>query len=339
MKVVYLLNGASLFGGVKVVLQQAEALRALGVAAEVVSPDPAPDWFPGARSFYRQVRELVPEEVGPCDVAVGTIWFTIPAARACSARLVAHLCQCYEALFDGVRERWAEIEAIYRLPTLKLAVSPHLAELIERRTGQPAHWIPQAFDPRAFSPPTAERAPDGMLRVLVAGSWDLPIKGLHWGLPALRPLAAEGWLTLVRLGLEAHPAELALWPEAEWHLAVPPAEVPEIVRGVDAFLGLSDEVEGFGLPALEAMGCARPCLLTDIGASRALDPRQQASLRYPVGDGEAMRAAVQRLRADPGLRAALGRRGRAIAEQFTTERTARALIAAFEAGLAGAATR
>lgn len=333
MRVVYLLNGSALSGGVKVVCQHARGLRRLGVDVEVLSPEPPSAWFPGAEAFMRRVDRLEPGTVGSADVVVGTMWFTVPVAAAVPAAVPAHLCQCYESLWEGLADRREEIDAVYRLPTTKLAVSPHLVELIRDRFGQRVEWIPQAFEPDVFTPPPEERPDDGTLRVLVVGQWDLSVKGVPWGLEAMAPLAQEGWLRLVRLSPDAPPAELAAWPDAERHVALPPAEVPAIVRAADVFVGLSDEVEGFGLPALEAMGCGRPCVLTDIGATRALDPGDDASLKVPVGDGGALRGALRRLRDDPALRRRLGAEGRDIAKKFTEDRTARALAAAFEGAL------
>jgi len=45
MNIAYLLESTGLFGGVKVVLQQADALARRGHRVTVVSPEPAPEWF------------------------------------------------------------------------------------------------------------------------------------------------------------------------------------------------------------------------------------------------------------------------------------------------------
>jgi glycosyltransferase involved in cell wall biosynthesis len=333
MRVVYLLNGSALSGGVKVVYQQARALRRLGVEVEVLTPEPPSPWFPGAKAFTRQVESLEPAEVGRAEVVIGTMWHTVPVAAAIEGAVSAHLCQCYEAMWEGLADRREEIDSIYELPTLKLAVSPHLAQLIRERFRQRSVWIPQVFEPEVFCPPEDDRREDGTLRVLVAGQWDLSVKGVEWGLEAMKPLVEEGWLRLVRLSPDYPPSEIGAFPDAERHVGVPPAEVPGIVQNVDAYVGLSDEVEGFGLPALEAMGCARPCVLTDIGATRALDPFGRASIKIPHGGGKALRAALRRLRDDRDLRQKLGRGGRLIAEGYSEERTARALLAAFERAL------
>ena len=318
----------------RVVFEHAAILRRLGHDAEVVSPEPPAAWAPESRAFYRQVPDLDPDRIGPADVAVGTIFFTVPVAMAVRGAASFHLCQGYEGLYEPARDRWPEIEATYALPARKLVVSPHLAELIARRFGQRATWIPQPLDATAFAPAASPRPDDGTFRLLLTGQWDVPVKGIAWAFEALRPLREElPGLTVVRLSQDAPTAEVEAWPDAERHVALPPSHVPDLFRSVDLFVGPSSEVEGFGLPTLEAMACAIPCVVTDIGAVRGLDPESRASLRIPFGDGEALRASVRRLASDPDLRARLGRNGRQIAGAFTPARTGAALVEAFRAAL------
>ena len=336
MKVVYVLNGTALYGGVKVVFQHAESLRRLGVDAEVVSPEPPPDWFPAAAAFYRQLPDLTPEAIGPADIAVGTIYYTVPIAERVPGAVAAHLCQCWEAGYEPIREEWPRIEEIYRRATVKLAVSPHLAELIERKYGQPCTWIPQPLQTDIFSPGAMRE--HNTFRVLVSGRWDLDVKGVERAMRALRTLVEEEpHLELVRLTQAVFDEERAFWPEAEYHAAIAPSTVPELMRNIDAYVGLSTDVEGFGLPTLEAMSCARPAVVSDISAHRALDPHTAATIRVPADDAEALRAAVRRLRDDPAFRARLGREGRRIAENYSEERTGRMLKEVFDRVLAGTA--
>ena len=312
--------------------QHARALRALGVEVTVHSPDPCPDWFDGVRAFYRQVPALERRSLPRVEVAVGTLAPTVAPAVEIAERLACHLCQGYEPGHDTLSraERDAMQEA-YELPARKLVVSPHLARTLRDRHDVEACWIPQPFEPELFRPPERERVDDGRLRVLVTGHWELEVKGVSWCLRALRPLFEQsgGRLELVRLSLDADAEELAFWPEAERRRHVPPAEVPALIRSVDLCIGPSSPLEGFGLLALEAMGCARPCVLTDIPSHRDLDPDDRASIKVPFGDGEALRGAVERLWRDRNLRRRLGRAGRAIAETYTERRTGEALMHAF----------
>lgn len=309
--------------------QHARGLRRLGADVTVHSPDSCPDWFDGAGGFYRQVPALAPEFLPRVEVAVGTLAPTVAPAVEIADRLACHLCQGYEPGHDTLppAEREA-MRAAYDLPALKLVVSPHLVRTLRERHGVEARWIPQPFEPDLFRPPERERPDDGRLRVLVSGHWGLEVKGVAWCLRALRPLfeASGGRLDLVRLSLDADEEELAFWPEAERHRHVAPSDVPALIQGVDLCIGPSSPLEGFGLIALEAMGCARPCVLTDIPSHRDLDPEGRASIKAPFGDAGALRGAVERLWGDRDLRRRLGKAGRAIAGTYTERRTAEALM-------------
>ncbi len=304
----------------------------MGVEVTVHSPDPCPDWFDGADAFYRQVEALDRQSLPRVEVAVGTLAPTVAPAVEIAERLACHLCQGYEPGHDTLEPAGREaMRAAYDLPALKLVVSPHLVRTLRDRHGVEARWIPQPFEPDLFRPPARERADDGRLRVLVSGHWELEVKGVAWCLRALRPLfeSTDGGIEIVRLSLDADKEELAFWPEADRRRHVPPAEVPALIQGVDLCIGPSSPLEGFGLLALEAMGCARPCVLTDIPSHRDLDPEDRASIKVPFGDGEALRGAVERLWRDRSLRRRLGRAGRAIAETYTECRTGEALMRAF----------
>ncbi len=317
--------------------QHARALRRLGVEVTVHSPDPCPDWFDGAGAFYRQVPALEGRFLPRVEVAVGTLAPTVAPAIEIAERLACHLCQGYEPGHDTLAPVPREaMRAAYDLPALKLVVSPHLVRTLRDRHGVAARWIPQPFEPELFRPPERERADDGRLRVLVSGHWALEVKGVAWCLRALRPLFEQsgGRLELVRLSLDADEEELTLWPEADRRRHVPPADVPALFRGVDLGIGPSSPLEGFGLIALEAMGCGRACVLTDIPSHRDLDPEGRASIKVPFGDAEALRSAVERLWRDRELRRRLGAGGRSIAETYTERRTAEALMRAFRHGLA-----
>ncbi len=265
-------------------------------------------------------------------MAVGTLATTVAAALEIAERLACHLCQGYEPGHGTLPRLQREaMRAAYDLPALKLVVSPHLARTLRDRHSVEARWIPQPFEPHLFCPPERERADDGRLRVLVSGHWELEVKGVAWCLRALRPLFEQtgGRIELVRLSLDANEEELALWPEADRRRHLPPAAVPALFQGVDLCIGPSSPLEGFGLVALEAMGCGRACVLTDIPSHRDLDPDDRGSLKVPHGEGKALREAVERLWLDRALRRRLGAGGRAIAETFTEQRTAEALVRAF----------
>src|SRR5271154_3534585 len=131
MRIAYLLESGELFGGAKVILMHAEALARRGHEATVVSPRPAPDWYPLVGARFEQAPFAESPALANADVAVATFFRTVPPALAAARGPVFHLCQGYEGEIAFYRDLQGDIEDIYRLPTRKLAVSRVLADRLE----------------------------------------------------------------------------------------------------------------------------------------------------------------------------------------------------------------
>jgi glycosyltransferase involved in cell wall biosynthesis len=92
--------------------------------------------------------------------------------------------------------------------------------------------------------------------------------------------------------------------------------------------------EGFGVVCAEAMAYGRPVVAGDVGGLRDLVRNEETGLLVPPGDVGALRAALQRLLADPDLRRRFGEAGRArIAEHFTWQRFGDETLRAYEDAL------
>lgn len=68
--------------------------------------------------------------------------------------------------------------------------------------------------------------------------------------------------------------------------------------------------EAFGLVMLQAQACARPVICSDLPGLTTVDRHGQTGLVTPVGDADALAQAINRLLADPALRAQMGTTGR-----------------------------
>jgi glycosyltransferase involved in cell wall biosynthesis len=108
---------------------------------------------------------------------------------------------------------------------------------------------------------------------------------------------------------------------------VPDEDLPTLYSGATCFVYPSF-FEGFGLPPLEAMQCGTPVIAGD-----------RTSLPEVVGDAailvdpysvEAIAAALEKVLADPRLRADLRQRGLERAKSFSWDRTARQTLDIFE---------
>jgi glycosyltransferase involved in cell wall biosynthesis len=88
--------------------------------------------------------------------------------------------------------------------------------------------------------------------------------------------------------------------------------------------------EGFGVACLEAMAHARPVVATDVGGLRDLVVDGETGLVVPPRRPDALRAALERLLADPDLRRRLGTTGRLRAqERFSWDAVTDSTISAY----------
>jgi glycosyltransferase involved in cell wall biosynthesis len=345
MRIAYLLDSTELSGGVFVALLQAEALSRRGHRVAVVSPGPEPRWFPLSlsrarfeRSSFADSRELVSAEV-----RVATFWTTVEPALAGAPGPVFHLSQGYEAAFSFYAGQRDEIEAAYRLPTRKLAISETLAARLQAAGHGPVENVGQAFDPAPFFPrpePRHRTSAEPPI-VLVVGPCAADVKGIRVAYAGLSAWRRDGGAFRLRRAATEPPTEEERSGGLvdEYHRAVPPERMPFLYRDSDLFIAPSRAEEGFGLPVLEALASGLPCLLSDTPGHREM-ARESASY-FADGDPEALAAAIPAL-LTPEARARARTQGPPAAARFdpdkVAERLERAFARALEHGAAGTST-
>ncbi len=334
LRVAYLLESTDLSGGVKVVLLQAEALARRGHKVTVICPESAPQWFSLRRARFERSSFRDSRELARADVRIATFWTTVAPALAGANGPVFHLCQGYEGDFSFYAHRREAIEAAYRAPTLKLAVSETLAERLRQRGFGPAANVGQAFDKEGFFPaPEDQRnGREGPPVVLLVGPYEADVKGIDVAFAGLLRWRERGGVFRVRR-VSTRPvteAERASGLVDEYHLFLSPERMPFAYRSSDLFIGPSRPEEGFGLPALEALACGIPCLLSDTPGHREI--AGDAASYFRQGDVEALAEALPLLTTEQARQRAR-REGPARAARFDTESVAsnleRAFLAAF----------
>jgi glycosyltransferase involved in cell wall biosynthesis len=108
-------------------------------------------------------------------------------------------------------------------------------------------------------------------------------------------------------------------------------DVPAAMRGLDIVVHASTEPEPFGLVILQAMACARPVIVTAVGGACELIAPEETALAVPAGGSAALARAIERLAADPALRARLGEAARANAERrFSRTRLAGVVLRLYD---------
>ncbi len=127
-------------------------------------------------------------------------------------------------------------------------------------------------------------------------------------------------------------AELGLEEEVHFPGFIAEADLPALYSAA-AFFAYPSLYEGFGLPILEALACGTPVLAGD--NSSLPEAGGPGALYVDATEVEAIAEGLVRLATDPELRAELATRGQAHAREFTWERSARQLMAAYERALVG----
>jgi glycosyltransferase involved in cell wall biosynthesis len=102
---------------------------------------------------------------------------------------------------------------------------------------------------------------------------------------------------------------------------VGPEALSALLGGALALVAPS-RLEGFGLPAVEALAHGTPVITSDLEPVREV--LGDAALYVPPQDADALAAALLTLEADGALRASLAARGRAVVAGLSWERTAHA---------------
>jgi len=146
---------------------------------------------------------------------------------------------------------------------------------------------------------------------------------------AVGALARDGLPhTLVVVGNEPGIETSGGFPGRVRHLAgIGNGEVAALMAGADAFC-LPSFFEGFGLPALEAMACGAPVVVSDRGA---LPEVVGDAGRIVEPNAAAIEAALRGIVTNPVQAQRLGQAGIARASEFTWERSARGWLDALEA--------
>lgn len=317
----YLLESTDLWGGVKIVFEQAEQLAARGFDVTVLSKGGPPDWY-DLQVPFRTVPDFNGRHLPQADLYIGTFWTTVAAAHDTGMGIGAHLVQGYEGNHPASGPQLHHIEFVYGLKTVKLAISPQLADLVEERFDQPCRQVRNGIDTSVFHP-DGRRDSAERLRVAVSGPFQVEGKGLPVALAALARLRAEGVpLDVVRISQLPQPAEeRALCPADEYHEGVSPDEVADVLRSCDLFVSAAGAAEGFGLPAMEALACGCAAVLSDIpayhGFARALGGFEPYARFAASDDVDGFAAALGDLASDADARARLAAAGTALGRRYS----------------------
>ena len=291
-----------------------------------------------AAELYRVIRRERPDIVHTHNPKPG--WYGRPMARLAG---VPAVCNTVHGLYATVDDPWLRRALVYALERVAAACSD--AELVQnpedvetlRRLRVPARKLATLgngidltrFDPGIIDPAAVAACRDGFgagpdtvvvgavgrlvwekgLREVFAAASDLRRDHPEVLVVVIGPLDPEKGDGLTDADLERITGESGV------HFAGERRDIEVVYAALDAYV-LASHREGFPRSAMEASAMGTPVIATDIRGCRQVVDDERTGLLFPVGDADALAAAVRRLAIDRDLRRRLGAgaRAKAVAE-------------------------
>ncbi len=323
--IIYILEATSICGGVKVVFEQARELKKRGLDIKIASKGPYPAWLDFSVPFKQVscIEEIFKENA----IFILTFFNHILKAKAWGVldRCI-HLCQGYEGDYEEARPFLKKIEEAYKIPVLRVTVSPRLARYLHLKFGINVLSVGQAIDHSVFYP---EKHPhfSPPFKILIMGSFTNSVKRLKDALAAATLVKNKLPVRLIRISLsETKKEEMRLYPIDEYYQYLKPQQVADIMRNAHALIMSSGPGEGFGLPVIEAMACGLPVIMTDIDSFREITANKYPISLAPVGDINTMASFLEKLLTDANLFFNARKSGIEIASAYTYNRVGEKLI-------------
>ncbi len=254
----------------------------------------------GVRDVTREVPRIDARTVPEGDVVVATSWETAEWVAALPARCgrPVYFLQDYEAWEPHLEAR---VDATWRLPFTRVAVSRWLVELGRTRFGLECRGpVGNGVEWPRFARRTPRIAGPITVGAVYHPSWGKGFDVLRDALFAIAAACPEARFLV--FGRTRPHVALPAGTEYVWTPA--PDEVPSLFARMDVFLHTSRR-EGWGLPPMEAMAAGCALVTTPTGGVPEFADETSAVF-VPVGDAPATAAAAIALVRDSARRTALG---------------------------------
>jgi GT2 family glycosyltransferase/glycosyltransferase involved in cell wall biosynthesis len=352
-RILFLLPVAGGGGGCHSVVQEAAAMRQLGVDAKIAIRRQNLDRF---LATYRGVPDHdtlfepysgdeILELAGGYSVVVATIFKSVALLRrivlAHPAVLPAYYVQDYEPIFfdKGTAEHEEALASYTLVPgALLFAKTQWLVDVVRDRHGVHVEKVVPSLDHAVYRPVPRPAAPGLPVRICAMVRPSTPRRAAPRTMRVLKAIKERyGDLVSVHIFGSANddPAFLPLANllVGQNHGVLDREGVAAVLANNEIFVDLSD-YQAFGRTGLEAMACGCAVVNPLEGGAAEYCVDGENSLLVDTTDEEACVAAIGRLVEDEGLRKRLAAEGQRTAQRYTPLRAAESELAVFRAGVA-----
>ncbi|WP_291322884.1 glycosyltransferase family 4 protein [Desulfonatronospira sp.] len=329
LSIAFLLESTVLCGGVKVVFNLAAALSERGHLVRIISNEPFPDWSVNRLNFSANDPFDKSASAG-FDLAVATTYRLAQAHfKDTGPGKLLHLVQGFEGDYQECRAFLGDINRAYQLQIPKITISRDLAQRLSGRYPENIFLpVGQGLENDFFYPSRnwEQKVLKDPSALFLVGPFDVSIKQIELGLKAYDlSLRKFPDLKLVRIStVDTRLREEAIVGRiSEYHVHIQPKMIGDIFRRNNGLLlAPSSHGEGFGLPALEAMACAVPVVMSDIPSFRSFAQPQDYARFVRHDDPEDMALGICELMADMEKRRYLMQRGLQVSRNYCFKRMA-----------------
>jgi glycosyltransferase involved in cell wall biosynthesis len=291
LKIVFVVAGLGISGGLLVIIRHAESLMRLGHDVYILNKGPKSklsDWIGNTSLKIIDLDEKSSVRLfDKIDIAVATFWTTLETVLLMNAHRKIYFVQSDERLFYDNTSEKQEVEKTYRAKIEFIVIAKWIQEFLEKDFFQKSILVENGIDFEIFN--TKYRDMQYFKRerkvVLIEGPLNIPWKGVEDAYNAVCDLPVDIWLVTPDLA-----------PPVSWNIsrhicAASQNQMAKIYNDCDIFLKLS-RVESFCLPALEAMACGCATVVGDVNGGIEYLIDKYNCLRVPKHDINAARDAV-----------------------------------------------
>ena len=331
--VCYVLEDTGKWGGVKGTFVQANGLTELGYKVVVVSKSNAPNWYK-LHCDYLKIDNTLPYEFPSSDIYIGTWYKTLEYINKIENGVKIHYCRGYEGDFNcfSIRDK-EEIERIYNYQTIKIANSKSIKEFLDNKFQCESHLIKNDLNTKCFRR-YEKKAISSDIKILIVGPYEVEWKGIRKSIEIgseLKNLLAPKNVKLIRVSQinisceEQAILDTEFKDNYEYLFDLNEDQMAEVYNEATVFLSGSHSQESFGRPAMEALACGLPSVLTDISAYRDYDNVHDYCLFYNVGDTSMAISKIMEIMKNKSTKDTLVKRGLEVASKYSINSTIKEL--------------
>jgi GT2 family glycosyltransferase len=317
-RIIYVLQSTGISGGIKVVFQHLNRLKAKGYEVELWALDKHPTWtqLDAPTRTFKNYQQLIAALETEDAIKVATWWETaLPVWLASVKRgIPAFIVQEIESSFyPGQPEIQKTVVSCYRKEFANITSAEYTLDEI-RQLGLDAALIPCGYEDNIYKPlPNTERD----LTTLLALGRTFFQKNFKQTFEAWKLLGKSDNKKQPHLLLFGAEPELAGWGDGIEYVTKPSdEEVNKLYNRATVFVQTSYH-EGFCLPILEAMAAGCPVICTDSHGNRGFSHDGKNCIMVETDNTAGLAAAIKRVVGDPKLQKRLSEAGLKTAKAYT----------------------